>query len=87
MSDRRRPVLGLVVLVVALSASTPAGECARARVRGCDVRARVRLLAAASKTIHPPCCRDTLSQVTCQRLQKVNGTFFAHRCNGDVEFR
>ncbi|CAD5235015.1 unnamed protein product [Bursaphelenchus xylophilus] len=40
-----------------------------------------------SKTTHPPCCRDTLSQVTCQRLQRVNASTFGHRCNSDVEFR
>ncbi|KAI6244042.1 hypothetical protein M3Y99_00073500 [Aphelenchoides fujianensis] len=47
----------------------------------------VHNLVRGSKTRHPPCCRDVLSQVTCQRLQRVNGTLFAHRCNSEVDFR
>ncbi|KAI6191576.1 hypothetical protein M3Y97_00243000 [Aphelenchoides bicaudatus] len=43
--------------------------------------------AESLKTTSPPCCSDTLSQVTCQRLQRVNSVAFGHRCNSDVEFR
>ena len=40
-----------------------------------------------NKTTKPPCCRDMLGSMTCQRLQKINEQNFGKRCNKDAEFR
>uniref|UniRef100_A0A7E4VWC1 ShKT domain-containing protein n=1 Tax=Panagrellus redivivus TaxID=6233 RepID=A0A7E4VWC1_PANRE len=41
----------------------------------------------ARRTSKPPCCKDMLSTMTCQRLQRVNEQHFGRRCNNDAEFR
>uniref|UniRef100_A0A914BZ59 Uncharacterized protein n=1 Tax=Acrobeloides nanus TaxID=290746 RepID=A0A914BZ59_9BILA len=45
------------------------------------------MLKVIGKTSKPPCCKDSLSPLTCQRLQRTNELLFARRCNSDAEFR
>ncbi|KAE9551424.1 hypothetical protein FO519_005354 [Halicephalobus sp. NKZ332] len=43
--------------------------------------------ASINRTTKPPCCKDMLGTMTCQRLLKMNEQQFAKRCNKDAEFR
>ncbi|XGW21093.1 hypothetical protein V3C99_004225 [Haemonchus contortus] len=40
-----------------------------------------------SYTAQPPCCRDHIGTITCNRLAKTNSRMFTRRCNTDAEFR
>uniref|UniRef100_A0A914WXX1 ShK domain-containing protein n=1 Tax=Plectus sambesii TaxID=2011161 RepID=A0A914WXX1_9BILA len=35
----------------------------------------------------PPCCRDSIGTVACQRLRTRRGSWFTSRCNGKADFR
>ncbi|VDO35856.1 unnamed protein product, partial [Haemonchus placei] len=45
------------------------------------------ILLADSYTAQPPCCRDHIGTITCNRLAKTNSRLFTRRCNTDAEFR